>query len=161
MQEIVTDCKRRLNEEEVNSLNNDDLVCTKSLDLRKTYSRGSKPVLWMFWSDIGCARDAWRRSFTRIETTEDKLRVRIESERKMDACERVAREMLHVVNPFRYISSGNYEVGVSGKAWGWQCDERDGAEEGTRCSFAGEQVWGNGSSEAKSVIVTSVLFAKY
>ena len=159
MNEDVGDCKKRVREyEDERRMNDEEWPSARLLDLRKAYPRVNKPALWMLLERYGLNGRCLETVKGMHECTEYKVRGN-EGMSEAWRPERGLREGCStspvLFNVFHQAvmrqaesarENGRENVGVE---WRWIPGG----------SFAGEASWEKGCTEAKSVIITSALFA--
>ena len=159
IQEDVVDCKRRVNEyAREEQMGEDEWPSARLLDLRKAYPRVSKPALWKLLERYGLKGRMLETVMDLHETTEYKVRGRegmseawLPARGLREGCS-TSPILFNVYHQavMRLAEERRDEVSDRpGVEWRWIPGS----------SFAGNRVWEKGCTEAKSVWITSALFA--
>jgi hypothetical protein len=159
MEEDVVDCKRRMQASDSKQrLGEDEWPCARLLDLRKAYPRVNKPALWMLLERYGLKGRCLETVMDLHETTEYKVRGRegmseawLPARGLREGCSTspVLFNVYHQAVMRQAEEQRERENGRVGVKWKWIPGG----------SFAGESSWERGCTEAKSVRITSALFA--
>ena len=158
MQEDVEDDKRRENVGR-NVRNEEEWPCARMLDLRKAYPRVSKPALWMLLERYGMKGRCMETVMDLHETTEYKVRGR----EGMSEGWKPARGLREGCSTSPILFNIYHQAVMRQALAARSANDREEREIVWKwipgSSFAGEQGWERGCTEAKEMKVSSALFA--